>query len=63
MIDYNKYMKKELRKIFEIRAILQLACANHGVIYAEFKTDGWEYYITRNTPKKKLDIINKYYET
>lgn len=64
MVDYKKYMKKELRKIFEIRAILQLVCANYGVIYTEFKTDGWEYYITkgRNTPKKKLDIINKYYE-
>ena len=64
LIDLNKVMKKHLQKIIEMRAIVKLLCANRGVIFKEFKTDGWEFYITRgrNTPKKKLDIVNEFYD-
>lgn len=64
LIDLNKVMKKDLQKIIEMRAIIQLLCANFGVIYKEFKTNGWEYYITngRNTMYKKAQVVNKAYD-
>lgn len=63
-IDLKTIKKDELKRIFEVRAIIQLATAECKAFYYEPKSDGWELYITqgRNTLRKKLEIVNKGYE-
>ena len=64
LIHIEKVKKKDLRKIFEIRAIIKLASIEMKTLYFEPKLDGWERYITsgKNTLKKKLEIVNKRYD-
>ena len=62
-VDVDDYKKKDVRKIFEMRAIIELVCNQNKVVYIEQGTNGWERYITngRNTAKRKIDIVNKGY--
>jgi hypothetical protein len=63
-LDLDRLKKKDLRRIFEIRAILQLVCGQTKTVYMEARTNGWERYITNGkaTYGKKRDIINKGYQ-
>ncbi len=63
-VDVEDYKKKDVRKIFEMRAIIELACNQNNVVYIEQRTNGWERYITngRNTARKKIEIVNKGYD-
>ncbi|NCU42439.1 MAG: hypothetical protein EOM19_07030 [Candidatus Moranbacteria bacterium] len=63
-LNTKKILKKEIQRISEMRAIIQLACAEKKVFVVEPKTDGWEAYITkgRNTFAKKRDIVENGYD-
>jgi hypothetical protein len=63
-IDLDRIKKKDLRRIYETRAILQLVCGQTKTVYMEARTNGWERYITngKTTYNKKRDIINNAYE-
>jgi Holliday junction resolvasome RuvABC endonuclease subunit len=62
-VAVEDYKKKDVRKIFEMRAIIELVCNQNKVVYIEQWTNGWERYITngRNTARKKIEIVNKGY--
>lgn len=64
LLDKLSMMKKEIERIVEVRTILKLVCQRKNVMYAEFKTSGWEKRITsgRVTNFKKNKIISEGYE-
>jgi len=64
-LDIRLIKKQDLAYFYKIRGILQMLCAELGIIYSEAKTDGWELYITKgkNTNKRKLELMNNGYET
>lgn len=64
LLNKERTMKKDIEKIVEVRTIMKLACAKHNVIYAEFKTSGWEKKITGSKPTthRKLKLVNDSYD-
>ena len=64
LLDKERMMKKDIEKIVEIRTVTKIAVEEKRKLYAEFKTDGWEWRIVgkRPTAKRKLELVNRDYD-
>ena len=62
-VDEKRLLKSQLKNVWQIKAIIQIACLTQRVSFLEVSTTGWEKYITdgRPTAKKKISLINKGY--
>lgn len=60
-IDTSKYSKELLIIESQIRGIVRLLCAKRGVIFQEYKVDGWFKKITsgKNTYPQKVKLLKR----
>lgn len=61
MIDLSKSGKEKLLLESQVRGVIKLVCERKGVIYQEFKTDGYFKKLTsgKNTLTKKVTLLKK----
>ena len=62
-VDLRFTLKKDLEHIIEMKTMIRKLCYDRLIIYAEFKTSGWEKRITNlknPSPKSKLKIAHEY---
>lgn len=65
-IDLRRTLKRDLEHIIETKTIIRKLCYDKSMIYAEFKTSGWEKRITKlknPSPTAKLKIAHEYDKT
>lgn len=63
LLNKERTLKRDIKRIVEIRTILRLLSEKNKIIYAEFKTSGWEKRITdlKPTNRRKLKLMNDGY--
>lgn len=61
MIDLSKNGKEKLILESQVRGVIKLLCERKGVIYQEFKTEGYFKKLTsgKNTLTKKVSLLKK----
>lgn len=61
MIDLSKSGKEKLLLESQVRGVIKLLCERKGVIYQEFKTEGYFKKLTsgKNTLTKKVSLLKK----
>lgn len=61
MIDLSKNGKDKLFIEGQVRGVIKLLCERNGVIYQEFKTEGYFKKLTsgKNTLTKKVSLLKK----
>lgn len=61
MIDLSKNGKDKLLLESQVRGVIKLLCERNGVIYQEFKTEGYFKKLTsgKNTLTKKVSLLKK----
>lgn len=63
LLNKLRLKKADIERIVEVRTILKLLAEKKKVIYAEFKTSGWEKRITDRKPtnRRKIMLVNNGY--
>lgn len=63
IVDLRYTLKRDLEHIIETKTIIRKTCYDRNIMYAEFKTSGWEQRITKLknvSPQAKLRIAHEY---